>query len=310
MLKGRGFLVIAALAACGSWSRAGRAQQVVFSDSFESSPTSWTLFEEVVGGNSCYGTGLGSVTQSTEQAHDGTGSLRVFANQANTVKSNHVLAQQHLSTSGVAGRYRYEVWAMVDPQAGDGVHEGQTGPELSLQNTRQVGQAFFTTTGGIQYIENKFSGQGVWNVWSDRGSGTPTWTGVKNQVLTPGVWYKLTLELDYDINRYIGLDVAGGSVSFHLDLSSFTIAQESKFSEEALWATLESENTFSGCTIPFEYRVYYDQVTLQRLPSPVPAMPMAPLIAAGFGALAIGMRRAKNESGGRARRSRWWIDSH
>jgi hypothetical protein len=50
MLKGRGLLVVAALSACGSWSRAALAQQV-FSDSFESSPTSWTLFEEVVGGN-------------------------------------------------------------------------------------------------------------------------------------------------------------------------------------------------------------------------------------------------------------------
>jgi hypothetical protein len=294
MFKGRSLLVVAALSACCSWSRAALAQQV-FSDSFESSPTSWTIFEEVVGGNSCYGTGIGSVTQSTEQAHDGSGSLRVFANQGMTVKSNHVLAQQHLSTSGVAGRYRYEVWAMVDPQAGDFVHEGQTGPELSLQNTRHVGQAFLTTTGGLQYVANKFSGQGDWNVWTEGAPGTASWRGVKNQVLDPGVWYKIALELDYDANRYIAFDVSGGSVNFRLDLSSFIIVPESKFGEEALWATLEGENTFSGCTNVFDYRVYYDQVTLQKLPSSVPTMPIPHLMAAGFGALAIGMRRAKKK---------------
>jgi hypothetical protein len=51
----------------------------------------------------------------------------------------------------------------------------------------------------------------------------------------------------------------------------------------------------------FDYRVDYDQVTLQKLPSSVPAMPTGHLIAAGFGALAIGMRRARERFDHRGR---------
>jgi hypothetical protein len=53
---------------------AARAQ-VIFSDNFETSPTSWGMFEEIVGGNPCYTADAGWVAQTTEQAHTGSGSV-------------------------------------------------------------------------------------------------------------------------------------------------------------------------------------------------------------------------------------------
>jgi hypothetical protein len=289
--------VVAGLVSLVSSAGVARAQQVVFPDGFESAPTTWTLFEEVVGGNACYGTGIGSVAQTTEQAHSGSGSLRVWANQAGSLESDHVIAQQHLSTSGVSGRYRYDVWSLVDPAAGDGLHEGQTGPEISLQNTRQVGATFATTTGGVQYVANKWSGQGTWNVWTDTGSGAAGWVSFATQTLSPGVWYELALDVDYDANRYVSLAVTGGSVSLRVDLSSRVIVPESKFTQTALWATLEGENAWSTCSQDFQYRTYYDDVRVERLTAPAPATPGGGWIVAGVLALAyVGARTARRKA--------------
>jgi hypothetical protein len=262
-------LVGAALAiSLVSWAAPAGAQ-VLLSDSFESSPTPWGIFEEVVNGNACYATGIGAVDQTTEQAHQGSGSLRVWANEALSTKSDHVIGQRLLGSSGVSGRYRYDVWALIDPQAGDGLHEGQTGPEISLQNTRNGPSGYRTTTGGIQYVANKWSGQGTWNVWTDTGSGAAGWAPFATQVLTPGVWYELTLDVDYDANRYVAFTVAGGGLSLHFDLSSHVIVPESKFTAEAFWATLEGENAWSNCgQAAFEYRVYYDDAVVAKVAAP------------------------------------------
>src|SRR5262249_38103295 len=66
------------------------------------------------------------------------------------------------------------------------------------------------------------------------------------------------------------------------------IVPELKFSSEGLWATLESENAWSTCGSLFQYRTYYDDVTLERVQAlPVPAAggawPLA-IAAALFGA--------------------------
>jgi hypothetical protein len=238
------------------------------------------------------------VAQTSEQAHSGAGALRVWANQAGSPESDHVIAQQHVSTSGVSGRYRYDVWSLVDPSAGDGLHEGQTGPEMSLQNTRQVGSVFETTTGGVQYVANKWSGQGTWNVWTDTGSGTAGWVSFATQPLAPGVWYELTLDVDYDANRYVSLAVAGGSVSMHVDLSSRVIVRESKFTEQAFWATLEGENAWSNCgQQEFQYRTYYDDVRLERLAStPAPATPGGSAAALALALAWIGTRRLHRQN--------------
>ena len=190
------------------------------------------------------------------------------------------------------------LWALIDPQTGDGLHEGQTGPELSLQNTRAADGGFATTTGGVQYVANKWSGQGTWNVWTDTGSGTAGWVSFATQVLSPGTWYELTLDVDYDANRYVDFTIAGGSVSMHADLSSRVIVPEAKFTQQALWATLEDENAWSTCGQDFTYRVYYDTVSLTRLASaPAPAMPnhaWLAALAAGLGIFgATALRRPR-----------------
>jgi len=298
----RRWLPLALVGVGVSLSATARAQ-VVFSDGFESSPTSWGIFEEVVGGNTCYATGIGSVEQTTEQHHQGVGSLRVWANQPLSSQSDHVIAQQQLSTAGVTGRYRYELWSLVDPQAGDGLHEGQTGPEFSLQNTRMLPQGYRTTTGGIQYVANKWSGQGTWNVWTDNGSGTAAWAAFATQTLSPGTWYKLTLDVDYDANRYIAFSISGGSLDVSVDLSADTIVPEVKFTQEAFWATLEGENAWSACAQVFEYRVYYDDVSVQQISSvaAVPAMTGPGVIGLcaciGAGGIALSAARERRRRG-------------
>jgi hypothetical protein len=278
----RALLVVFAVLTWSLSQKAARAQ-VIFSDTFEdASATSWTMFEEIVGGNPCYAANIGSVKATPMgPAHQGSGALEVDADVALALKSNHVIAQRHVSAAGVSGRYRYEAWALIDPAAGppDGgpdLHEGQTGPELSLQNTRAKPGGFATTTGGIQYVANRWSGQGTWNVWTDVGSATAGWSPFLQQVLSPGVWYDLVLDVDFDANRYIAFRVSGGGLNITVDLSGRTIVPEPKFTEEALWATLEAENAWSGCTQVFTYTTYYDDVSLRTLTTtPVPAASIA-----------------------------------
>lgn len=262
--------VVAVAVVCGSNAgcEAPIAQKTaaltsLFSDGFESSPTAWGMFEEIVGGNHCYDDGIGSVAQTSEQHDGGSGSLRVFANASSSNFSNHVIAQRRLSTTGVDTELTYSLSTMVDPAAGDGFHEGQTGPELSVQRTRLEGSVWRTRTAGIQYVANKWSGQGTWQIWSDTGSGSAGWVSfAQTSALTPGEWATITLVFDYSTNAYVSISVDGAGASMSQSLSSYTIIGEAKFSEDALWLTLEAENVWSGCGGAYEYRVYYDDVSL------------------------------------------------
>ena len=53
-------------------------QTTVFSDDFET-PQTWTIFEEIVSGNACYGSNIGEVARSTDVAQTGTNALRVWS---------------------------------------------------------------------------------------------------------------------------------------------------------------------------------------------------------------------------------------
>jgi len=243
----------------------------LFTDNFDTAPTSWSKFEEIVGGIpdggvGCYADNIGTVAQTAEQHQAGAGSLRGFANFNGTTFSNHVIAQQRLATTGVDTRLTYSLWALVDPQAGDDFHEGQTGPELSLQRTRLESGVWRTRTAGIQYIANKWSGsQRTWQIWTDTGNGSAGWVAFATTApLMPGRWVQITLVANYATNRYESITIKGAGVTMNkLPLSQYSIVGEQKFSEDALWLTLEGENAWSNCGDGvYEYRVYYDAVKL------------------------------------------------
>jgi hypothetical protein len=246
----------------------GTALTQLYADDFETDQ-GWEMFEEVVGGSPCYGTGLGEVVRSTDVAFQGSYSLRVWANKKLSTLSNHVSGQKKVLTAGQARRLLYQVSAYIPP---DATTTGQTGPEFSMQNTRELSPAVFTTfTAGLQDVVNPYIPT-VWQVWTDTGStpGQPTWIPLVNQppLLQPGAWYILTLEADYSTNTYVQFSIAGNGVVWSSDLSAYAIAPELKgFSEEALWLTMEAENLYS-CNAPgiFDYRVYYDLLGLYQRP--------------------------------------------
>ena len=230
----------------------------VFEDSFEID-TNWQIFEEIVGGNSCYGSGIGSVTRSTDVAYDGLYSLLVWSNQALSTKSNHVIGYKRYSDFGQQGIWRYEVLAYISPTT---ANTGQTGPEFSMQNTKPTAtNSFSTSIAGIQYIANPYSETAQWKVW-DNGS----WTTFMTRTLQAGLWYTLTLEANFSNNTYRSFSVEGAGPDLLADLSSYHIAEESRGFGEAFVITLESENLWNNCGTAgnFEYKVYYDKVTLTQ----------------------------------------------
>lgn len=228
----------------------------VFEDSFETE-SNWQMFEEIVDGSPCYGSGIGSVTRSTDVAHDGLYSLLVWSNQALSPKSNHVIGYKLYSDFGQQGIWRYEVHAYISPTT---VSTGQTGPEFSMQNTRLTAtNSFSTSIAGIQYIANPYWETAQWKVW-DNGS----WTPFVTHTLQPGLWYTLTLEANFSNNTYKSFSVQGADSDLLVDLSSYHIAEESRGFGEAFVITLESENLWNNCGTAgnFEYKVYYDKLTL------------------------------------------------
>lgn len=235
----------------------------VLEDDFESD-SGWSLFEEIVGGNSCYDNGIGNVVRSTDIAYSGFYSLKVWANQSRSTKSNHVIASRKYSNQGQKGNWRYQIHVYISPAT---VNSGQTGPEFSMQNTRQVAPSIFrTTTAGVQYIANPYSGYGDWNVWREQSPGVAGWSTFTTQVITHSVWYTLTLETDYTNNVYKSFSIEGGGINLSSDLSSYRIAQETKFTEDAFVITLEDENLWNNCGAAgvYDYIVYYDKLSLER----------------------------------------------
>jgi len=229
-----------------------------FSDDFETD-MGWSRFEEIVGGSSCYGDALGGVSRTTEVAFSGSQSLLIWANQQRSNKSNHVIGQKKVAASGQGGRWLYTVYAYIDPATGQ---TGQTGPEVSVQNTRRINNQFLTATAGVQYLPQ----EGTWNIWM------AGWQYFLTKALIPGHWYYIAIEVDYDSNQYHRFWLwREGEIDLSIDLTGYNIALEDKqFTEEALWLTVESENLWNNCGTAgvFQYRVYYDSVRLVMGPAP------------------------------------------
>ena len=269
---GQGLLVFAALILVPAgplWAQSPQAYP--FMDDFETNQ-GWGIFEEIVGGSSCYGAGIGEVARTTDVDFEGSYSLRVWANKALSPKSNHVIGQKQISTTGLNGRFRYQLYAFIAPET---ANTGQTGPEFSMQNTRQVSPGQYrTTTAGIQYRANPFdtANYGSWAIWAEGLTpGVAGWQVFRtNTLLQAGEWYYMAIEADYSTNRYVRFWVRGPGVHLSLDVSGYRIAQETKFTQEAFWLTLESENLFNNCGTAgnFQYKVYYDDVKLKHLGAP------------------------------------------
>lgn len=236
-----------------------------FRDGFET-PSGWGIFEEIVGGSSCYGTDIGEVARATDVASDGAHSLRVWANTTLSSKSNHVIAQKQVSNSGQTGRLRYQLVAYIAPETAT---SGEAGPEFSMQNTRKISPGQFrTATAGIQYRANPFSPlHKSWGIWAEVAPGQAAWqTFMTTDALVPGAWYFMAVEADYTTNRYVRFWLRGPGIHLSRDLSAYQIAQEAKFNEQALWLTLESENLYNNCGAAesYQYKVYYDDVILRQ----------------------------------------------
>ena len=208
----------------------------------------------------------GEVIPSNDYAIIGAQSLRVWANKEKGFKSNHIIGQKRISTSGQHGTWMYSLHFFIEPEGTE--HVGETGPEFSMQNTRQIEPGVFrTTTAGIQYIANPASDQfGLLQIWTEQAPGEANWSALSNIEFEPGKWYFVSLEVDYDANKYVSLRIRDENTDLLVeDLTLIKIAEEEKFNEEAFWITLESENQFTGCEqqeIVRDYKVYYDNVTV------------------------------------------------
>lgn len=268
-----------------------------FHDDFEG-PLGWSAFEEPVSGDPCAGTSglldqVVSRTETGDPVHSGATALRLFANPLDLPDfSNHILAQQRLLTEGQTGLWRFTAFVYADPRKqGDDPDSmphtlpfTQTGPEMSLQNTRQVAPGEWRTfTAGIQYVGNKWVPK-KWNVWTIDGPGPRPDSDHAHWANLPSLpaldqlgWYELTLDVDYWSNRYIALGITwpSGATTFH-DLSSVPIAAEVKFSDSAFWATLEGQNLYScGAGKAWDAKFYYDDVTVQQIDGALERPPTA-----------------------------------
>lgn len=235
------------------------AQIGAFRDGLEGT-SNWILFEEQVAGSACYGTGIGTVGPSAEEAWSGGRSLQLWANQKQTRKSNHLIAVNRLGNRGRQGRWTYSAWAYVAPS----VLPYQTGPEISIQNTRRTGPGQFVThTAAVQYLANENRKQG-WSVWKRNAKGDAAWEPLFDYDIARGKWYRLALEVDYDRNRYGWFTIEGPDGAHTVDLSATELAPQKKHDEEAFAITLEAENHWNNCgeTGAFDARVYYDDISL------------------------------------------------
>lgn len=240
-------------------SFAANAQPASFFDSFEEDK-GWFLFEEMVGGSACYATGIGEMATSDAHAYSGRRSLQLWANKSGVSKSNHLIAVQRLDNTGRGGRWTYSARVMI----GAGSESYQTGPEISSQNTRQSPSGgFLTHTAAIQYQANRFlEKQGQWAVWKELSPGQGGWERAFEWKLKPERWYRISLEVDYDRNRYGWFTVEGEDGKRSVDLTAVVMAGEKKHEESAFALTLEGENLWSNCGKAgiFQQRFYYDDV--------------------------------------------------
>jgi len=238
-----------------------------FHDDFEAD-RNWFLFEEVVGGNSCYGTNLGTAARTTDLYLSPTHSLRLWANQSGLFRSNHLSAVHRVAYAGRTAKWRYTVSAFIDPQT----PIYQAGPEFSAQNTREVPSGLFLTyIGAVQYQASPYlPDQGSWRVWGEVAPGQADWLPLGYQPLAAGQWYTLAIDMDFDTNRYLRFTVQGPGVNQVFDLTDIRIAGENMFSEETFDITVEGENLWNNCGTDavWESKLYYDDVDLSPSPTP------------------------------------------
>jgi len=263
-MMGRVLLVYLVMAGVAGVSRARAIDS--FSDDFEED-RGWTVAEEIVGGNNCYGSGLARIGSSSELAYGGNRSFKVEANAVLSLKSNHVIAVKRLSAQGQGGRYKYELYAYIDPAT---VETGHAGPEFSVQNTRNKNGRFLTTTGGIQYRITPWANpRNVWAIWVKKDSGGAEWVNLIQQPLEAGKWYYVSFSVDFDRNKYERFQLKGDGIDIDRDISSYEIGEEAKWNNEIFEITVESENLWNNCGADgaTNFNVYYDNLNLEYLGS-------------------------------------------
>lgn len=254
-----------------SFSNLSAQTTTLFEDNFET-PQTWSIFEEIVSNHPCYGDGIGEVARSTEYAQSGTNGLRIWANKNQTVKSNHVIGSHIVyQNQGITGRLRYGTWAYAATTIG----LTQSGPEISVQNTRTVDGVNYTYIAGIQFIGNQWVTD-KWQIWHNG-----TWKSLKpseiNADLVVNTWYYIELEFDFTTNEYIALKIQGGSLNVDLNLkqtfinapSGFKIGAEARSWQPSLFVTAESENLWTTCSKEYDNKVYYDNVSLKQVETPL-----------------------------------------
>lgn len=233
---------------------------LVYMDRFEEE-SNWKTDEEIVGGSPCYAENIGEAIRSTDYPLDGHYSLRVWANKAGSIRSNHVIAGKTVFESGRNGTWLCRVRAFIAPETAS---TGQVGPEFSVQNTREIASGVKTTsTAGIQYQANPFLPR-KWFVWVEVALGVADWVDFMELPIEAGKWYTISVEADYNNNRYGWFLLEGEDVDVAMDLSQYKIAHELKGFDPAFVITVEAENLWNNCGTAgvTEYKMYYDHVQL------------------------------------------------
>ena len=227
----------------------------------------WAKYEEDISAD--------YVTDAGDLIQDG-GRLKIVANKRGTAYSNHIIAQKRLNNTGTDGTFTYTCKVMIAADPNNNYSFPQTGPEISVQNTRQVaGPNWLTCTMGVQYVANPW-GPPHWNAWKETAPGVAAWVQMDTSpVLHPNRWYELELVADMQAKTYTSFKVTdvSGATPIEYDLTPLIvnqpIAEEDKWPEAALWITCEAENLFNGdhsVSTPYINTVYYDDVDLVIVP--------------------------------------------
>lgn len=270
----------------------------LFSTSFEQPDdiSKWSIFDEIV--TTCYGEGISELVQLRRARFAGKYGMGLYANRNKTMYSNHVIAGLKVSeNAGLTGRWLYKAYAYIPANQ---MRRTQTGPEISIQNTRQVaGGGTVTSIGGVQYIPNPWVST-KWLIWAEvggTGSGQAAWIPMPQQLpeLAGDTWYELKMVVDLDKGRYGHLRLAevrsqqerkaaaemdgpntanttkyvGTDRQWKVNNVEIRIADEVRGFEPACVITLEGENLYNNCGSaevgPVRSQIYYDKVQLKRL---------------------------------------------
>ena len=237
-------------------------QTFIFEDDFETE-SEWLLFEETP--NSCFGTGIGSISRIDDVSYEGAYSFLVWANSSRSLFSNHLIAYKKVVDNGQMGKWLYSVNAYIDPTTSD---TGQTGPEFMMQNTRETSPGEYETyKAAVQYIANPYDpNYQKWFVRAEMNDGGEQWIEFAYHPITAGNWQTLYLIADLSTNRYIEFSIDELGLTTTFDLSPHEIAVTEKFSEESFVITLEAENLWNNCGTAgtYDYRVYYDDIHVEK----------------------------------------------